>query len=446
MSKIIRRTFLKQSAIAAAGLALPARVFCASSKSSDSPDRLGNKLVLSTPLTHCDWMLKDNRVGVVWGAEGVRHMLTVCKAAGISQIYWRVLDAGRAMYKSRLVLPGENYEFNEFYNPLTAEEKALLDSFHMDYQRRGHSNRLISEMINSMDYTNFDSFGSAVKIGHELGLQIHAWVTINEDDHGWGAPSAFSRLWPEFRWIRRDGRAYHSQLSFAFPRVMEYKLGIIKELLQYDLDGLFIDWLRTGDVRDNPQTDATGTADYGYEEPVVKSFERRFRVDPRTLLNDDMRWVRWRAESRTDFMRGARKLCRSRRKRLPISVLVANPWCYRGLGDKIAGNLKGLLLDVKTWAREGLIDAASPGGYFKGGGSTEAAYQALREETEEKIQVWPYEWVPKSPGEFATQAGRAKALGARHILFWEGDYLDDPDPAARESLAKAMSAQADTAP
>src|SRR5689334_7791951 len=100
MKNMIRRTFLKQSAIVAAGLALPARMFCANSKNSLSSERL----TLSTPITHCDWMLKDNRADVVWGAEGVRHMLTVCKAAGISQVYWRVLDAGRAMYKSRLVL------------------------------------------------------------------------------------------------------------------------------------------------------------------------------------------------------------------------------------------------------------------------------------------------------------------------------------------------------
>jgi uncharacterized lipoprotein YddW (UPF0748 family) len=436
-SPLSRRAFLKTAATSVAALSTRIPVRAAEPKPSSS-----DKLILSAPITHCDWMLKDNRPDVKWGPDGVRHMLSICKAAGISQVYWRVLDAGRAMYKSRLVLPGENYEFNEFYNPLTKEEKALLDSFHMDYQRRGHSNRLISEMINSMDYTTFDSFAAAVEIGHELGLKIHAWVTINEDDHGWGAPSAFSRLWPEFRWVRRDGRPFHSQLSFAFPKVMEYKLGIIKELLQYDLDGLFIDWLRTGDVRDNPQTDANGVADYGYEAPVVESFKRKYRIDPHELPNDDMRWVRWRAESRTEFMRRARKLCRSHRKHLPISVLVANPWCYRGLGDKISGDLKGLLVDTKTWAREGLIDAASPAGYFKGGGSTEEACRALQKETEGRIEIWPYEWVPKNPAEFAAQAARAKSVSANQILFWEGDYLDDPEPAAREALAKAMSAQA----
>src|SRR5215475_13665390 len=114
-----------------AGLFATGAVICAPAVLPAAPPTNPAKLTFGAPLTHCDWMLKDNRPEVVWGIEGVRHMLSVCKAAGISQVYWRVLDAGRAMYKSRLVLPGENYEFNEFYNPLTKEEKGLLDSFHM---------------------------------------------------------------------------------------------------------------------------------------------------------------------------------------------------------------------------------------------------------------------------------------------------------------------------
>jgi uncharacterized lipoprotein YddW (UPF0748 family) len=440
-SFLTRRQFLQWSAAAAGSLVCVPAALAATSTSTtggESPQRLR----FGTPVTHCDWILKDNRPGVSFGRDGVRHMLEVCKAAGMAQVYWRVLDAGRAMYKSRLVLPAENYEFNQFYNPVHPEEKALLDSYHMDYQRRYKSNRTISETLAGFDYTHFDSFAAAVEIGHELGLEIHGWVTINEDDHGWGAPSAFTRLWPEYRWVRRDGRFYRSQLSFAFPGVMDYKLGIIKEVLAYDLDGLFIDWLRTGDVRDNPQTDAAGVADYGYEEPMVQGFKRKYGVDPHSLPNDEPRWVQFRAKPRTEFMRRLRKLARAKKKSLPVSVLVANPWCYRGLGDKIAGDLKGLLVDTGTWAREGLIDAASPAGYFTGGGFTEEAYRALQKETGGKIEIWPYEWVPKTPQEFAAQAARARFLGAKHILFWEGDYFDDPEAPAREALAAAMKTQA----
>ncbi|PWU14141.1 MAG: hypothetical protein C5B50_17875 [Verrucomicrobia bacterium] len=436
-----RRQFLRRSLAAGFGIASGFTL-----TRSGTAEVIGagtaKKLVFGTPLTHCDWMLKDNRPQVVWGIEGVRHMLSVCKAAGMSQVYWRVLDAGRAMYKSKLVLPAENYEFDQFYNPGTAEEKVLLDSFHMDYQRRGHSNRSISEMISALHYEDFDSFAAAIQVGHELGIEIHAWVTINEDDHGWGAPAAFARLHPEWRWVRRDGRPYHSQLSFVFPEVMEYKLGIIKEALAYDLDGLFIDWLRTGDVRDNPQTDEKGVANYGYEAPLVEGFKHKYRDDPFKIPNDDPRWVHFRAGPRTEFMRRVRRLVKRRGKGLPIAVLLANPWCYRGLGDRIAGNLKGLLCDVVTWAREGLIDAASPAGYFKGGGSVEEACRELKSDTGGKVEIWPYEWMPKSSGEFAAQTARARSLGAKHILFWEADYLDDPEASAREALAMVMSAEA----
>jgi uncharacterized lipoprotein YddW (UPF0748 family) len=208
---------------------------------------------------------------------------------------------------------------------------------------------------------------------------------------------------------------------------------------------LFVDWLRTGDVRDNPQTDENGVANYGYEAPLLAGFKRKYGLDPRTMPNDEPRWVRFRAEPRTEFMRQVRKLVRSSRKALPVSVLVANPWCYRGLGDKIAGNLNGMLLDLRTWAREGLVDAAAPAGYFKNGGSTEEAYRALRQETGGRIEIWPYEWMPKTPQEFAAQAARARGLGARQILFWEADYLDDPEAPARDALAAAMSAQAASA-
>ena len=76
------------------------------------------------------------------------------------------------------------------------------------------------------------------------------------------------------------------------------------------------------------------------------------------------------------------------------------------------------------------------------GGSVQEACRALEKETSGKIEIWPYEWVPKTPEEFAAQAARARSLGAKHILFWEGDYFDDPEAPAREALAAAMSAQA----
>jgi hypothetical protein len=120
--------------------------------------------------------------------------------------------------------------------------------------------------------------------------------------------------------------------------------------------------------------------------------------------------------------------------------MVAHPWHYRGLMDKIDGNLRGLLLDVKTWATDGLIDAAVAAGYYRDGGNAEQAYFALRKETEDKVDIWSYAWVPQNIADFQNDFALAQKESAREILFWEADYIDDRPQAAE--LKAAMSARA----
>jgi hypothetical protein len=140
-------------------------------------------------------------------------------------------------------------------------------------------------------------------------------------------------------------------------------------------------------------------------------------------------------------MRAVRKLIRSTGRNLPIAALVGHPWHYRGEQNKIDGNLHGLLLDVKTWAREGLVDSVVAAGYYRDGGSPEMAYRALRDETENKVDVWTYAWVPQTVADFDRDFALAKSLGAKEILFWEADYIDDR-PNAGE-LKAAMSKRRD---
>jgi uncharacterized lipoprotein YddW (UPF0748 family) len=404
-----RRKFLKAAAGGIGALCLP--VF------AGAADR---RFILSAPLTHSDWMLKP---GIDWGKAGVQHMLDRCKAAGWSRIYWRVFDGGRSLYKSELLRPQGKWDDDNFWNPQSDEDKALQRRFTsgMTAERQAE----LRKKLEALDYAHFDSLAAAVEYGHRIGLQIHAWVSINEDDHGWGIQSEFSKKHPEFRWRRRDGRVYHSQLSFAFPEVRQYKLALIKELLRYELDGFFFDWIRTGDVRDNPQTDAAGVADSGYETPLVERFKKEFGLNAREVKNEDERWVRVRAEPQTEFMRAAHKLIRAERRGLPISAMVGHPWHYRGEQNKIDGNLRGLLLDVSAWAREGLVDSVVAAGYYRDGGNAEMAWQALRKETDGKADVWTYAWVPASSGEVEQTFALAEKLGAKQILFWEADYIDD---------------------
>ena len=426
-----RRTFLKTAV--AGSLCVPALATAlATAEKAGAP----GSLILSAPLTHSDWILKP---GMVWGEAGVRHMLDACKACGWSRVYWRALDGGRSLYHSKLMRPQGKWDDDNFWEPQTEVGRQVLQRFtsNMTPEQRA----AVRDKMKVYDYAHFDSLAAAVAYGHQIGLQIHAWVSINEDDHGWGLQSEFTKAHPECRWRRRDGRAYTSQLSFAFPAVREYKLAILQELLgNYAIDGLFLDWIRTGDVRDNPQTDAKGVADSGYETPLVEKYKAAFGQDPHSVPNEDERWVRLRAQPQTEFMRAARRLVRAQKRPVPLAVMVGHPWHYRGNLDKIDGSLHGLLLDVNTWAREGLMDSAVAAGYYRDGGTPESAWRALQKETDGKVDVWTYAWVPQNVAEFERDFTLARQLGARQILFWEADYIDDRPQAAE--LKAAMSRRA----
>ena len=374
------------------------------------------RLLLSAPLTHSDWMF---RAGATWGPEGLHHMLDTCKATGWTRIHWRVFDGGRALYRSKLMDP-EGKQEDDSYARHIGDFETL-------------------KKYESLDYAHFDALAEAVRYGHQIGLEVYAWASINEDDHAWGCRSRFAIAHPECRWRKRNGAFYHSQMSFAFPEVMQYKLALIGELLDgYQIDGLFFDWIRTGDIRDNPQTDAEGVADHGYEQPLLDGFKARLGIDPLSIPNGDDRWVRFRAQPHTEFMRGVRKLIAAKRPALPVTVLVAHPWMYRGDKNKIDGSLRGLLLDLPTWAKEGLIDAAAPAGYYLPGGDAEQAYQALREETLGKTPIVLYRQVPGSAQQLQDGLQSARRVGARQILFWEADYIDGLDQHAKTEVQRVM--------
>src|SRR4051794_23238785 len=113
---VSRRSMLKFAA--AGALAIPLRGF--------AEQAVDEKVILSAPLTHSDWTIKE---GIAWGPEGVHHMLDMCKAAGWSRVYWRVLDGGKALYASKLVKPEFKSDADSIWDPQTPDEKALYKKF-----------------------------------------------------------------------------------------------------------------------------------------------------------------------------------------------------------------------------------------------------------------------------------------------------------------------------
>jgi hypothetical protein len=86
------------------------------------------------------------------------------------------------------------------------------------------------------------------------------------------------------------------------------------------------------------------------------------------------------------------------------------------------------------------MNAAISAGYYRPGGDATKAYQALAEETHGEVELWYYAWVPQTPEEFTHEADAATTLGAKRMLFWEADYIDDRPQAT--ALKQAMSNRA----
>jgi uncharacterized lipoprotein YddW (UPF0748 family) len=383
------------------------------------------KVILSTPITHSDWMWgHQKRIG--HGEKSVRYILDRCKGLGMNRVYWRCFDGGLACYHSQLM-------------------DSLALGFHPDnYHAWMTPDFKIPDIFKP--YRNFDSLKAAVNYGHKIGLEVHAWLTINEDDHGWGLQSRFTQAHPQFRWIKRNGTSFNSQLSFAFPEVRKYKLGLVKEILRYDVDGFFFDWMRTGDVRGGPQADSRGTADFGYEPPLVEGFKAKFKKDPRSIPNHDERWVQFRCEPQSLFVKEAHKLIKQKNKSLPIAMMGHHPWSFRGDGTaKINGNRHGLLLDVTRWAKEGWVDEVTAAGYFRKWGTAAKAYAYLKEEVKNYAAIWLWWWMPSTPEDFTKSVRVAQKLGSSQILYWESDYVDAPGRAAEaKNLLGAMSGYVNT--
>ena len=95
---------------------------------------------------------------------------------------------------------------------------------------------------------------------------------------------------------------------------------------------------------------------------------------------------------------------------------------------------------MKIWAKEGLVDGVLAAGYYRDGGNAELAARALQKETDGKVDVWTYAWVPSTVADVQQTFNTAENVDAKHILFWEADYIDDRANAAE--LKAAMKKRA----
>ena len=252
-------------------------------------------------------------------AADIREEIEPYRHSDVWRVDWAVCYGDMTNYPSKV---GFNY-----YQPKYHCE--LLDD----------NEKMICESMRALAGQGLVLHKVAMQHAHSMGLEFHAMIRmgIGSFTPPYDARAGFMAEHPEMRLVDRDGTAL-PKISYAFAEVRSHMLAIIEEVLDDEIDGVNLCWMR-------------GTPAVGFEQPVVDAFMDLYGENPVDVGDDDQRLWRVRAEFITDFMRGVRKLTNSvgEQRGRPITVTAMVP----------GATLPHILsrgYDLQTWFDERLID------------------------------------------------------------------------------------------
>lgn len=148
----------------------------------------------------------------------------------------------------------------------------------------------------------WDPLEAAVKLAHERGMELHAWVWLfaaANQRHNEVMRQPLDYLGPVLTqhpdWIATDrqGNPYEPGSGKVFfdpahPEVRRYLLSLIDEIItRYGVDGIHLDYVRY------PFQDPNLNQDYGFGLESRRQFSRQYGVDPLTVRPSDPLWPRW---------------------------------------------------------------------------------------------------------------------------------------------------------
>jgi hypothetical protein len=217
------------------------------------------------------------------------------------------------------------------------------------FPRRG--DQLVYETLSKIAASGVNLTAAVADACHEAGIECYASMRMN-GDYGKSADGDLnqrqfnSTFWwqhPEMR-VRGPKGEDKIKLSYAYPEVRDFKLGILREVAATPIDGVNLDFLR------HPPF-------FGYDEPLLRVFSEKYGVDARTVKPDDPRWLKLRADVMTGFLKEVRAMLdeagKARGRRIGLSARV--DWReYRMVGCDVDGWLAAGLLDYLVVAQHSL--------------------------------------------------------------------------------------------
>jgi len=182
----------------------------------------------------------------------------------------------------------------------------------------------------------WDPLASAVKLAHERGMELHAWVWVfaaANQRHNLVINKPLNYLGPVLSqkpdWGITDKNGnlfdFSSQYKKAFldpanPEVRQYLLSVLDEIVtRYKVDGIQLDYIRY--PFQDPKADQT----FGYSQISRQLFQQQTGVDPITLNPKDRlwdEWVRFKTEQVDTLVVQASQLIKQKRPEILLSTAV----------------------------------------------------------------------------------------------------------------------------
>jgi len=234
----------------------------------------------------------------------------------------------------------------------------------------------------------FDPLDMAVRLAHERGMRVHAWLNVYLVA-GWGRTPDDNVIYRHPEWIavnaqgipmnelsRSDQDRTRVEGVFLEPgnvAVVREFLRVVDEIVtRYPVDGIHLDYIRYP------------LLDVGYSETMRSGFRRLTGVDPLELQRNregllqergdrgyvelERRWWGFKADQVSALVKNVSLLCRSRRPGILISAAVKPE---PALAFSEAGQ------DWTRWIRQGWIDVAAPMMYSPSGETVRRQVQTL---------------------------------------------------------------------
>ncbi|HSF72922.1 MAG TPA: family 10 glycosylhydrolase [Microcoleus sp.] len=255
--------------------------------------------------------------------QGLAAVFDRLAAAGINTVFFETLNAGYTIYPSQ-VAPQQN--------PLTV---------------------------------GWDPLASAVKLAHERGMELHAWVWVfatGNKRHNTliGQPSSYPgpvlSAHPQWANIDNKGRTQNPNdgkfyLDPANPEARNYLLQIVNEIANnYKVDGVQLDYIRY------PFQDDNANFTYGYGIAARQQFRQLTGADPVNISprNGSLwrQWVEFKTNQINSFVAEVSQLLRQNYPRTILSVAVfPHPESQR---------IYKIQQNWEVWARQGIVDLIVP--------------------------------------------------------------------------------------